>query len=47
MQIQVAFRIDEELYKKFREKLRRESKVGTLFFENAVKEYLKKDKKDE
>lgn len=43
MEKQIAFRIDEETFIKFKQKLKKESKNMTLFFQNLVEEYLKKE----
>jgi len=41
MKKKIYFRIDEETYKKFKDKLKKESKSMTLFLQNLIKEYLK------
>jgi sRNA-binding regulator protein Hfq len=38
----ICIRIDEEMLKKFQEKLKRESKSMTLFLQNAIKDYAEK-----
>lgn len=39
---QISFRVSDKLLRLFKEKLKRESKSLTLFFQNTIKEYLEK-----